>query len=247
MHINELVKKIARTKPAYDTSFCIFPFTHDFGCTVKKNILESPECVCLAGGAARSIICDDLINEPINDFDFFIKSKEEIQKIKNMCTVNGFVVIFECPEGELVSLVRSDQIAIPSYCRTEVIQLIYTSHTSSVDLIISFDFTVCMFAMRREVSILPNGTFNKDTAVFTPLAIHDSVNKVLRANVIDYPIATISRISKYVNRGYKLANDFPDSNPLLMCKRRILDEIREFNNESKNKLDLGGFLRSYID
>lgn len=135
----------------------------------------------LAGGACRTM----LTNEPVVDFDLFFESKEAaadmesfLQSQKNCCEM------YRCKGGELVTL----QVGVFK------IQLITkTFHPNVEHLLERFDFTICKFGMDLNTGMMTYSRKDEE----------DLFNKTLRINNLQYPVATLHRVQKYLAKGYK--------------------------------------------
>lgn len=133
----------------------------------------------LAGGAARSLFTRD----KINDFDIFPKSIKKMEELKQYFVGLGAVVKFECPEKKLISL---------TYNKNKI-QIIYTDSFSNVEeLLDKFDFTCTQFAY-----------YNNKLYVYNINCLSEAKRKHLILHKLTYPAATIKRIHKYLNYGYK--------------------------------------------
>ena len=147
------------------------------------TILENERFI-IAGGAARSVIS----KEKIEDIDMFLydnSNKDEI--IKKLVDV-GFKVVFEC--SELVTL---------NGFGTKVQVIDKARYGSTEELLDTFDFTICQVAIIKQyqdfvVAVMDN-------------TIRDIVYNNLRINRIEYPVATLNRINKYINKGYRPVED----------------------------------------
>jgi hypothetical protein len=142
------------------------------------DYILNDECI-LGGGAARSIFT----KEKINDYDLFPNSFKKMEEIKSYFLSLGATIKFECPEKKLISLMY----------KNEKIQLIKTQEYNNVyELLDSFDFTCTQFAY-----------FNNILYVYKSDCLSDAKRKHLILHKLTYPAATIKRINKYVNYGYK--------------------------------------------
>lgn len=200
--------------------------------------------VCLAGGSVKSLIgycmrADYARNtgfgDEINDFDFFYSSKSKMKMIQTLLheTCN-YVTVFECPEGELISLVPREEYGLPCKMQVGKIQLIFTKHSSPTDLIKSFDFTVCMYGMTCKELDRHTGS-----VYVSPRSLLDTMSMMLCGNVIEYPIASLGRLSRYISKGYKLPEK---DNAALMIRDALSKRIAQAGIEDPN-----GIFRRYID
>lgn len=137
--------------------------------------------VYLAGGAVRTM----LTNEPVVDFDLFFDSADTADRVeKYIATLKNANEIFRCQKGELITY----QI------RSFKIQLIKkTYHPNIEDLLARFDFTICKFGF----------DMGSQTLAYTRQDEYDLYNKILRINELQYPVATMHRVQKYLAKGYK--------------------------------------------
>ena len=153
--------------------------------TVKKFIKDvfpttGIKGVYLAGGAARSL----KTNEPVVDYDLFFDSAETAENFEKGLLMRAKTeVIYRCPAGELVTI-KMDKYKI---------QLIKeTYHPDPADLMARFDFTICKFAVDCSDFSLQ----------YEDADMSDAYNKVLRLNNLQYPVATLHRVKKYLDKGF---------------------------------------------
>lgn len=159
---------------------------------LAMNLL-SPGSVWLAGGAIRSCFDDS----EISDFDLFFRvdgffpSNHYVNVVKKKLLSEGYKITFECPEGKLTTF-NNDE-------KTMKIQLITERYYGGVeDLLSTFDITAARFVYDG-VNI---HTFYS--------SIRDSWNLKVNLHSITHPAATMKRIQKYVQKGYKLTNTAVD-------------------------------------
>jgi hypothetical protein len=150
----------------------------------QKQILEKlPEDirdqVCVAGGAVR----DKLIGAEIKDYDLFVQSKDVEDKLMKFLAdegkegnVNSQVANYTF-EGKWLQVIRGKYYDITT---TEVID--------------SFDFTICC-AMITSKGIRVHNEFYRSVAT-----------KHLLINRITFPLATLERMQKYIQKGYSACN-----------------------------------------
>lgn len=144
--------------------------------------------VWLAGGAARTLIT----NERVSDYDLFFKSHTECDWTKERLRALGnYSCVFRCPKGELETW--------KSTKGGPKVQLITKRYYSDAqDLINSFDFTICRFVTEAR------GTESHPRIVLrSPEDEFDAVNHFLRIWKVEYPVATLNRIQKYLKKGYQ--------------------------------------------
>lgn len=137
----------------------------------------------LAGGAIRSAIA----KEPISDYDMFFRSSIAAANTRIALENKGFEIIFKCPEGKLTTYKSGD---MKVQCITE------NYYTDMHELIDSFDITACRYSMDGSDRVLTSYS-----------AIRDTLKKRINLHSIEYPVATMKRIAKYVSKGYVLTND----------------------------------------
>jgi len=139
--------------------------------------------VILAGGACRSL--HD--KTPVEDYDlFFIKDEEpkqkKIDRTISSLEQKGFSIVFQCPEGHLTTM-KQDELKVQVISRFE--------YDSALACISTFDFLACCMAWDGMKFIELEG------------AINDAKNKALSLNKLEYPVATLRRMTKYLKKGYK--------------------------------------------
>lgn len=144
--------------------------------------------VVVAGGAARSLV----VNDMVNDVDLFFVDRSTAPDVEAKLVALGGKIAFRCPLGHLTTLV----VPVPNRYRPDApdqlkVQLVTKqSYRSMQELVDSFDFTCTQFAWDGRTGV--SGTH----------AVFDAQNKVLRLHRLTFPVSTIKRIAKYVNRGY---------------------------------------------
>lgn len=138
----------------------------------------------LAGGALRSYYTG---KEP-NDYDFFFTNPEAKELLENKLINIGGRVAFRCPLGELVTIKLDD-------VKVQLVSIRY--YIDKIDLINSFDFTICMAA-------------NDGNFYYSQDFLNDIDKKELIINRCEYPVATINRLYKYKAYGYNIQNALKD-------------------------------------
>ena len=147
--------------------------------------------VCLAGGAGRRFFGE----QETADWDlFFIIGEEdkllEKDKVSDYLISIGFKVIFLCPEDQLRSFARDG----------EKVQLIdIQEYISPEELLNSFDINAGRFG------------YFKGSLYFDRAALRDFRRKHISLNKLTFPVASINRVGKYRQKGYKTtfaAQDF---------------------------------------
>lgn len=146
------------------------------------------ENIYLAGGSLRTILkCS---GELVSDFDFFFKSFEEVQKLRDKLTADDWSQTYECPQGFLYTYKKGNH----------KLQLICETEYSSPNLLVSsFDVSACMCCWHCGV------------LTFTREFVRSVKTKNLRTCNVTFPVATIKRLIKYAQKGYNCsvaAEDF---------------------------------------
>lgn len=139
--------------------------------------------VVLAGGALRALVDP---SEEISDYDLFVLDQGIIPKLKSSLEHLEYNLCFECPKGQLYTYKNSEG------AKVQIINK--RAYKDCEDMIASFDITACCAAYDGEVF------YTNDRFVF------DNLNKVINLNKVEYPNATLRRIVKYSNKGFKLSN-----------------------------------------
>ena len=161
---------------------------------IRLNLVNA-EC-WLAGGALRTVLDETDI---IQDYDLFFKNQLAAKRTELKLEDLGAKVIFKCPQGKLTtlklpaSLAKLDPHEITSTDDYMKIQLVTENYYSSVEnLLNQFDVTPCRFAYDG------TGLY----AFYS--SIRDVKKKRLGIHAVPFPMATMRRIEKYINKGYKL-------------------------------------------
>jgi hypothetical protein len=151
---------------------------------ILEHVVGVLDGVWLAGGAARSL----LTKEKVNDFDLFFRSEAAKDKAVASLEFQGFEVVFKCPEGKLTTLKKK------GFPKVQCVSENY--YPSREALIFEFDFTVCMFVA------------DYDTLESTEQAFVDAFMKTLRLGKLTFPTATLTRMVKYIQYGYQPVKGF---------------------------------------
>lgn len=142
----------------------------------------------IAGGAIRSVFT----NEQIKDYDFYFKSDDHFIQV-----VKYFDYILERYKDKCSMIVDTlNSITYSIFGNT--IQLVkkYTDLTI-IGKLNKFDFTVCQ------------GAFDCSTKEFTysrDFIIHNAKRRLVYTKNTDYPLSTVIRVLKYLNKGYNISN-----------------------------------------
>lgn len=160
-----------------------------------------PEAL-LAGGAVRSLYD----NTEVEDYDFFMPSLSLMEYLWHNIEGHQNIVdkvLFKCPQKRLVSLLLKDGSKV---------QLIYIKDYSSPEELTGlFDFTVC--CATKDI---------KGKIYFTPEFYRDVEGRMLNINTITYPMSTMKRMVKYVQKGYLV-----DSGVYKQLAKSILEANKE--------------------
>lgn len=143
--------------------------------------------IYLAGGSLRTVL--KCAAEDVNDFDLFFKNLDEVQPLYDRLLKDEWVLTYSCPDGYLYSFKRGKH-KIQLICEVE--------YDSPNVLLNSFDISSCLFCWH-------DGTF-----YFAREAVRSVFTKKLRINNVSFPVATLKRLVKYVNKGYSLGESAED-------------------------------------
>lgn len=140
---------------------------HSLGILCLKGVI-------LGGGSLQTLVNRDI---NVNDYDIFFQDFRVVPAVENILEKAGYKKIFQCKQHTLTTYYRK---GLPK------IQLIkMREYYDGFDLIHQFDITACMWA------------YDGATVYTTKQAIHDTKKRVVKFNKIEYPLATLNRISKY--------------------------------------------------
>lgn len=138
----------------------------------------------IAGGAITSI----LTNRRINDFDIYFRNEESIKKIKEYMKQKEYKIISTTDNAITY---RKDNYPI-----IQIITAKELMFNKPIDLIKSFDFTINMAAL----DLISN------ELVLEENFIEDNIKRKLIFNEdTKYPITSLARAIKYIDRGYNLS------------------------------------------
>jgi len=160
-----------------DTTFCMKDGLDELNQDVL-SIVENG--VVMGGGALRSLVD---YNDTPQDYDLFFTDTSKIEQTKNYFLQKGYSKVFECQKGELTTFKNVD---------TKVQLINKRDYSSCLDIISSFDITACCAAYDGE-------QFYKHNRF-----VFDNLNKLINLNTIEYPMATMKRIAKYSQKGFRL-------------------------------------------
>lgn len=168
---------------------------------LDSNLLNlANDGIYLAGGSLRSIFD----KTSVDDYDFFFENPSIVSYAKKYLKEAGYDLVFECTAGELFTYKKND-IKVQLVCKRY--------YDNVLDLMYTFDFTVCHFALH-------NGNL-----FFTKNAIKAAREKRIEINSITYPIASLRRLQKYIQKGYTINNK-----ESFLFVRYINEENQQFYN-----------------
>lgn len=161
-----------------------------------KQLVKGQKDIVLAGGAIRSA----LEAKPANDYDIFFLSDDastggldfdnnltgvaaRLNETASYLMKRGFKLVFACPEYKLMTL-KAGNVKIQLINRR--------TYKTIKNILESFDFSICQFA-----------TADFSTLWTTLNAVRDVKLKRLTLVDIAYPAASLNRLHKYRNYGYK--------------------------------------------
>jgi len=155
----------------------------------------------VAGGALRTLIDKD---DVVCDIDLFFKDRNDINSVKNELESNGYAKVFECPLGHLTTYYYFGEKVVgkryngsDEYEVLSKVQLITRDMFASLEHVVSeFDLMPCCASMDNE------------RLMFADKWVMSVKKKMLYLNNITYPVATLNRVVKYVNKGYYAGEHF---------------------------------------
>lgn len=158
----------------------------------------TPVCKCwAAGGCVRDYFSIGRISA---DIDLYFPTDEEFEKCKNYFLHTDFIEVDEAQDDGSVKKVKqekplatllfqNDNVIKVKYKgrKFDIIKKLFDSPQATID---AFDFTVCCGAV-DSVNVYTHETFFIDLA-----------KKQLMINKLPYPLSTLSRMQRYVQKGY---------------------------------------------
>lgn len=160
--------------------------------------------VVLAGGALRALVNYD--DNP-SDYDLFF-TKDKVMETELYFGAKGYKVVFRCPKNELTTMTAADG--------TKVQLITKEIYSSPQELVDSFDITACCAAWDGEVF------YKHDRFVF------DNINKLINFNRVDYPVATVKRLQKYIQKGFSMQSKAALDLVLMINKTELTEENMKF-------------------
>jgi len=157
----------------------------------------------LAGGAVRRLL---LLEDDAPDYDLFFPSEESLQRCLGVAKGRGRAEIIKEDDRVITldvfmpSALSKRDLVLPHVrdkLRVQLIRVDYYKHVE--ELINSFDFTVCQFA------IAPNGDADYSLWVGEH-SLWDLARKRLAVNRVTYPVSTLRRLLKYTRQGFTACN-----------------------------------------
>lgn len=163
---------------------CVYFYNKIFFEPIKQWNLE-PSNYVIAGGAVR----DYLLGEKVKDIDIFTNSEEAAVKLYRAFINQGAKDLnadLPVEKRPLYNLVYQNRW----------FQIVNTVHydTTTTETIANFDFTMCC-------AQISSSGFDSHVNFF-----QDVLSKHLRINNPIYPLNTLSRMQKYIKRGYTACN-----------------------------------------
>lgn len=159
----------------------------------------------IAGGAPLALYQGRL--EQIKDWDLYFRSKADLDEAYKEIINCGFEKTYESEDG--ISCSKD----------SEIVQLITRRYCNSVEnIFISFDFSVCCFAIED------------DTLFLTPQSKNDAEKCLININNNrGIHVNTIGRIARYGSKGFI---------PTADCMLTVAKELRNMSNEEFNDLKM---------
>lgn len=127
--------------------------------------------------------------------------------LKSLLLRKGYTKVFECPEGKLVTFKKED---------TKFQLINKRDYLDCLDIINSFDITACCAAYDGKAF------YKHNRFVF------DNLNKLINLNSIEYPMATMKRIAKYSQKGFRLTTQATEDFVTYCNQVELTDDNRVF-------------------
>lgn len=173
---------------------------HDF---LKMGVVgESARGTCwLAGGALRGLVDKQ---DKLVDFDLFFSSAVRAAEIGLDLEDRGFKVVFKCPKGELTTYIGPvpepdlENVTISDGRKMKVQLITKDFYRDAEQLLHTFDVDACRFA------------YDGENVYTDRAAIRSAKKREVTLHNVTHPNATLKRMMKYRDKGYKVTNDAVD-------------------------------------
>lgn len=156
--------------------------------------------IIIAGGSITSVFSGMEINDfdlyPLTkaSYDNFVKDIDEKMQANKKKSPSNWGLLCNSPNALTYKYDGVVIQVISKFC--DVNSLVYNPNLSATDLIESFDFTVCMGAL----------DYKEQKFVLYENFLQDVCQRKLVFNVKSaYPVCALYRVSKYINKGYKIS------------------------------------------
>lgn len=145
------------------------------------------ETTWLAGGALRAATYNvmEAVVEDIADYDLFFRDSLAAAKVEVELESLGAETVFKCPEGKLTTM---------KYNGMKIQLITEFFYDDMKHLINTFDIKACRYATDGDIMLTRYS------------AIRDTLKHEIHLHRIDFPVATMKRIAKYIQKGYKLTS-----------------------------------------
>lgn len=176
----------------------------------KRSCATVPDCIeinkgaWIAGGAVRNMVSG---KKHDSDYDLFFKSEMARNEQLETLSKAGFIQV---RSGANFRELRRENLIVQA--------ISFEYHPTLESLFEKFDFTICQFAIEG------------DFVVTTPEAMTDLAAMRLVCHKITFPVATIRRLLKYQNKGFRACGG----------------TLKEILTQSK-EIDLNSAFTQYID
>lgn len=159
--------------------------------SIRSGLVDLGSGIWVAGGAVRTI----LTGEEVSDVDLFFRDQAARDDMIRNLDSKGAKQLFVCPKRELFTYdFRGFKVQL-------ICKRYYETKRQLLD---SFDFTICRFGF--SLSDVHQLDGHPRVADFVSLAFsdyYDLQRRHLRVHKIEYPVATLNRIQKYMKKGFK--------------------------------------------
>lgn len=172
-------------------------------------IAKLPSNCWLAGGA----IADLLNNKIPKDYDLFFANKSDLM-VTHQFLIEKFEVTLINKTDNRIKLKISDVLE-----DSIIVELIFKYFPNPLETIKSFDFTACCFAYQNQ------------TIYYHEDAVKDTEKQEIYLNTCDYPIDTLRRTYRYVEKGFTITNEAQ-----AMLVKAIWDIDEDTLNNKTNQL-----------